>query len=452
LTKITRAISLGFTLLVLLGMSGCFGLGGQNALTAATSTPTEGAVEATPEPEATATMAEEVAPASEAAPVTPSLTPLPSPTPLSDETPAGETPEGEPVEPVGDTPIPPGTEPLEGLFDVYLLAPDESGTQSLRWVSVVSDRVITEIHIRSADHRAIRAGQYIYFVQADTFSPRRVNTAGAIEELTFANPRSPVVSYQMLPSSTGDYLAWLEVDQDGSYTISAASSSGEDARVVSEGTLGAGETIKLMRVARDGSKLFFDRRPADVSMDAAFDGYYDLYQLNLSTGEEAQLPGEPACGGLRVCGAHISPDGAYLARTLPPTVVGAEVVVTNLSTSTVVARFYPEGIPAGVPYNIGWPFFTPSSELVFIEEYGTPSVENYKLVAGNLVTGEQRVVAELGSEPHRPLGWAADGVTLLTTREPDFYDTWQVDIVTGDVQQIAAWMFLGYIQEPPPGP
>jgi hypothetical protein len=452
LIKKIRAITLGFALLALLGLSGCFALGGPSATTPATSTPTEAAVEATQEPEATTTMAEEAAPASEAAPVTPSLTPLPSPTPLSNNPPTGETPEGEPLGLVGDTPVPPGTAPLEGLFDVYLLAPDESGTQVLRWVSVVSDRVITEIHIRPADQRAIRAGQYIYFVQAGTFSPRRVNTAGAIEELTFANPRAPVASYQLLPSSTGEYLAWIEVGEDGGYTISAASFSGEDARVVAEGMLEAGETIQLMRVARDGSRLFFDRRPADVSADATFDGYYDLYQLNLSTGEESQLPGEPACGGRRVCGAHISPDGAYLARTLPPTVVGAEVVVTNLSTSTVVARFYPEGIPAGVPYDIGWPFFTPSSELVFVEEYGTPSVENYLLVAGNLVTGEQRVVAELGGEPQRPLGWAADGVTLLTTREPDFYDTWQVDIVTGDVQQIAAWMFLGYIQEPPPGP
>jgi hypothetical protein len=451
LTRIKNVVSIGFFLAATVALSGCGLLPGEGVPDisgTATSAPTEVGAEALLEVEPSATVGEPTveAPTVEPVAATPSLTPLPSPTPLGD----GANPAAE--EAGAATPIPPGTEPLDGLFDVYLLAPDDSGWQHLRWVSVYSRGVSTDITIHPANNWAARAGQYIYYVEADTLSPCRVNTAGAIEELTFADPHPGAASYQLLPSSTGEYLAWIETGQDGSYTISAAYYTGEDARVVAEGTLEAGETIDLIRVARDGSKLFFDRRPADVDVDEVFDGYYDLYQLDLSTGEVAQLPGEPACGGRRACGAHISPDGAYLVRTLPPTAAGAEVVVTNLSTSTVVARFYPEGIPPGVAYDIGWPFLTPSNELVFVEEYGTPSLETYLLIAGNLLTGEQRVVAELGSEPHRPLGWASDGVTLLTTREPDFYDTWQVDIITGEVKQIAAWMFLGYIQEPPPGP
>ena len=47
---------------------------------------------------------------------------------------------------------------MEGLFDVYLLAPDDSGGQHLRWVNTFTNSVVTEITITPQGGGAIRAG------------------------------------------------------------------------------------------------------------------------------------------------------------------------------------------------------------------------------------------------------------------------------------------------------
>jgi|SRR5439155_20268489 len=149
-----------------------------------------------------------------------------------------------------------------------------------------------------------------------------------------------------------------------------------------------------------------------------------------------------------VCDAHISPDGAFLIRTLPPTRYRQPIVVTNLVTGVVLRQFSPPDESTIFAVDLGFPFLTPGGEIIYEEAYGPASMESYRLICANIVTGEQRVIAELGPDKYRPLGWAADGKTLLTTREPNAYDTWQINIETGAMQQIAGMLFLGHIEEP----
>jgi hypothetical protein len=378
-------------------------------------------------------------------PSTPSLTPLPSPTNLSEEyTAASPSPQlGLP------TPAPPGTPPLSGSFDVYLGAPDGNGYQLLRWVETTTSEKATEVAIQTDDGKAVRAGQYVYYHAQWTRQPRRANTAGAVETLTFSEPPSGASYFQLLPNATGDYLAWLSVSGDGtSYTIHQSSSDGRTAGAVAQGALDPGMTIRLLRLTNDGSTVFYDLRPASATGATVFNQRYDLYALNVATGTSTRLPGEPACGEGRGCDAHISLDGAYLVRALPTVPGGVPIVVTNLANGSVVGRFEPQGVPAGAAFEVGYPFFTPGGELIYVISYGPPELENYLLVWANLVTGEQRVVAELGIDRHRPLGWTGGGTWLLTTREPAVYDTWQINIETGEARQIAGMLFLGHIEVP----
>ncbi len=385
---------------------------------------------------------------------TPSLTPLPSPTPLG--TPLGDQTLTATSQPplsgppdAAQMPIPGDTKPLAGSFDVYLGAPGPDGGQLLRWVDSKTGQKATEILIRAEGTEAVRAGQYVYFHAPNNRHPRRVNTAGAVEGLPFANPASSASLYQLLPSPTGYFLAWLAVSADGlSYTIGASSWDGQGAREVVQGTLEPGMTARLIRVSNDGQKIFFDLVPGELTDQALFNGWYDLHMLDVSRGWVIQLPGEPACGDMRICDAHVSLDGAFLVRTLPPDSAGSPVVVMNLVSGVVVARFGPQDIPRGAAFELGYPFFTPGGELIFLEAYGPPGLENYLLVWANLVTGEQRLVADLGSEQYRPLGWADDGITLFATREPDAYDTWQINVETGKKRQIAGMLFLGHIEQP----
>lgn len=342
--------------------------------------------------------------------------------------------------------------PRFGAFDVYLGAPDEDDNQLVQWIDENSGVAITEVEITALDQQAVRAGQFVYFVAAATNRLTRINTGGYVQTLTFASPPADAAFYDYALSATGNYLAWVIVKQSGEYTISISDIEGAQVRTLASGTVAAGDQMRLVRVTNDGLKVFYDHLPATITRRSLFRGLYSLSMIDVASSQSILLPTEPACGEIFVCDAHISPDGAFLIRTLPPTRYRQPIVVTNLVTSVILRQFAPPEADTIFPVDVGYPFFTPGGEMVYVEAYGPTGLESYRLIWANILTGEQRIVAELGAAPHRPLGWVANGTKLLTTREEGWYDTWQIDLATGDMQQIAGLMFLGHIQEPPPQP
>lgn len=342
--------------------------------------------------------------------------------------------------------------PRFGTFDVYISAPDEDGSQSVQWIDSVAGVAVTQVKITAVDQEAVRAGQFVYFVDAATNRLMRINTGGYVQSLGFASPPVDAAFYDYALSATGNYLAWSVVKQNGDYSISVSDIEGAQPRVILSGTSAAGDQVQLLRVTNSGEKVFYDHLPATITRRTLFRGLYSLSVVDTTSGQSVLLPNEPACGEIFVCDAHVSPDGAFLIRTLPPTRFRQPIVVTNLVTSVILRQFAPPEADTVFPVDIGYPFFTPGGEMVYVEAYGPTSLESYRLIWANIVTGEQRIIAELGNDPHRPLGWVANGTKLLTTREKGWYDTWQVDIVTGDMRQIAGLMFLGHVEEPPRQP
>jgi hypothetical protein len=339
--------------------------------------------------------------------------------------------------------------PIRGSFDVYLSAPADDGSQELRFVSVSTGATVTQVTLRTDDKYAVRAGQYVYFYAEGSRQPQRVNTAGSIETLTFAAPDPGALLYEFLPSATGYYLAWLNVASDGaSFTISTSYVDGSDMRTIYTGPLEGNVLPHLVRITNDGTRIFFDKHPWADEPATMFGSIYDLYMVDARTGTESHLPGEPGCGEGLFCDGHVSPDGSYLVRTLAQGRAAEPVIITNLTTSSVVQRFTMQPIPEGAAAAIGYPLFTPSGNLVYIQAIGPREYAEYLLVQGNLVTGEQQLVLNLGTDRYRPVGWA-DAANLLLTREPGVYDTWQVNVETGAFRQIAGLLFLGHIEEPP---
>lgn len=384
---------------------------------------------------------------------TPTLTSLPSPTPL-ESTATGDdetTPIFPPLPGEGTTPTPTSEvlPPIPGSFDVYIGAPDEEGSQTLRWIDVFSDVTFSTASIKPAPGSVIRAGRYIYYQEAGTLQPFRINTAGSIEPLSFATPIPGGAESQLLPSATGEFLAWVGVAPDGTrYTISLARQDGTDITVLQEGPLEPGSSIRLIRVTNDGQRIFFDIRPPDVRYPTLFDGFYEVRLIDTFNRREIGIPGEPACGELLACPAHVSPDGTYFARTLPQGQSNLPIVVTNLVTSTIVGQFpIIDTVAPGARFEAGSPIFTPGGELIYIVGVGAPGLERYQLVLVDLIASEQRLLYDFGTNSHRPLGWAGEGFQLLTTRATE-YTTWQTDIRTGDTRSIAGLLFLGTIQQP----
>jgi len=427
--RLTRtAVALVIVLLAVAGCSGLPFVG--NLLGQATTAPT-----ATQQPAPT---------------FAPTVTEPPAPTP---EPPTSvPTPQpAVPTLPPTFTPAP-TVPPVQGTFDVYVSAPMEDGTQLIRWINLANGERSTEVRVTALADSIVRAGQYVYWVTPDHV-PQRANTAGSVETLAFAQRQLPVDgTYQFVPSANGDWLAWLVHDRAaGTYQIEIAYRDGSGARAVTSASVTAGSAVEIVRVTNNGTTVYIDIQPPEMAPSPTFPGNYDLYAVAVSDGTLTHLPGEPPCGN-RTCSARISPDGAYLVRTLPPGLAPAPVVVTNLVSGAAIARFVPPGIPADTAFDIGNPFFTPGGELVYSEAIIQAGITSYRLVFANIVTGEQRELVDLGANPHYPLGWTGGGFILLTTREPDLYDTWQIDVRDDSIRQIASMLFLGTINEPPLGP
>ncbi len=397
-------------------------------------------------------------PAEEPEPTTAPASPPPAPTdtaaptetltPTETPTPQATAPSNLPTLPPTSTLPPSDTPPLVGTFDVYLGAPLPSGEQLLRWVDVESGDKAAEILIHTADGYAVRAGQYVYYVDRPGVV-RRANTAGGVETLSFAAPPGEFDYYDFEPGANGEWLAWVYGTRaSGTYMVGFSYRDGSSLQLVASGEAVAGSTIDLVRVTNDGKAIFLDIRPPEIDAeDTLFGGAHDLYRIDVAAKSMTQIPLNPLCVD-RGCPARISPDGAYLAVTLPPDVVTASVVVTNLVSGAVIARFVPLESPAGFAREVGYPFFTPGGELVYIAAYGAPGLESYQLIFANIVTGEQRIIADLGADRHSPLGWTGEGFVLLTTREPGLYDTWQFNIQNGASRQIAGMLFLGTVVQP----
>lgn len=380
---------------------------------------------------------------------TPSTTPSSTPTVTASPVPTSTALPATPEATASPTPIP----ELPGSFDAYLSAPDGAGEQLLRFFSNESGQLVTEVSIRPDDGRAVKAGQYVYFHARGSRAPQRVTSAGYVQPVLFAEPLNGATDYQLLPSANGAWLAWVSVGADrSSYILELARADGSERRMVATGDMERGAELDLIRVTNDGQAVFFSLRPPNVPDDTPFHARHDIYQLNVGNGTLRRLPGEPACGEDRACDAHISPDGAYLARTLPPISAPAPVVVTNLFTDTVIGRFAPGDVTPLPAYTVGYPMFTPGGELIYTAGTGGPELTTYFLVWANIVTGQQRIIAELGGTRHRPLGWTGEGFVLLTTREPDFYDTWQIDLRDGTIRQIASMLYLGTVEVPASAP
>ncbi len=344
------------------------------------------------------------------------------------------------------TPIPANTAPLVGTFDVYLGAPRFDGGQLLRWVDVATGEKVTEITIFPREGTVVRAGTYVYYTTLEN-QVRRVNSAGAVQDVVFAAPPADSDFFHFLPSANGDWLVWMHANTaSGAYTIERAFRDGANLGVLARGADETNSKFVLLRVANDGSTVFFAVQPeaVEVNDDSPFGGVYEVVQLDTTTAIIESAPGEPACGD-GVCSAHVSPDGAFLARTPLAGTSANALIVTNLVSGQVIARFTPPDLPAGSAYQAGYPFFTPGGEIIYMVAVGPEGQRSYRLYMANIVTDNQQVIADFGAERHHPLGWTGGGFILLTTREPGIYDTWQIDSRDGSVRQIAGMLFLGTV-------
>ncbi len=369
-------------------------------------------------------------------------TELPSPT-----EPPTDTPTPEPTSTETPTPQPTATllGPVYGTFDVYFSAPaDDEGRQLIRWLDVGSGAVVGEVLDFISEGTVHRGGEAVYYVNGDDI-PIRMNSRGETERLTFAAPPVAYEYYEFLPAANGHWLAWVTGSlSEGSFIISISSRDGLDAHILYHGQSVPGARVHLLRVTNDGKSIFYDLIGPDVREPGVFGGASEVHQLSTESALDTLLPGEPACEN-RFCPAHISPDGAYFARGLPVFDVSQPLVITNLVSGNVLTRFAIPRELLGRVLTVGYPVFTPGGELVYEVELGPLGGESYMLVFANIVTGEQRVLADLRTTPHVPLGWSADATSLLTARR-GLFDTWQTPLDGSRAPvQIAGMRFLATI-------
>lgn len=354
---------------------------------------------------------------------------LPDPTshPGEEEDPA-DTSATAVVAPVA-TSLPPGD-----WADVY--AERTPNGLALHYADPSTGKELSAVPIEST--RVMLAGEAIFFEGPDG-GPVRASADGQHVPYAFIAPAEDADFFEFLISADGSTLVWLEMrhDEDSNPTIIWAAWDDRDAILpIYEFDAPPDGGLRLVSLSEDGGTLYVDAR-------------MDLLALDVNSGEATELPTEPGCGDAFFCEAVISDDGRYLLRAKsPPGPEPEPIVVHDIASGRVVARFAAQPTDEMVVYEVSHPILAPDRRrLVYRLAEGPFGEEAYSYFLADTVTGEQSLLAESGTTPLRPVRWL-DRQTLVLSAEPSAFDEWHLDTTTGELKRVSDRLYLGRVTLP----
>jgi hypothetical protein len=288
----------------------------------------------------------------------------------------------------------------------------------------------------------LAGNQVMYFNAADN----RVMVAspdGTVQAHPFIQPGGDTRRVDWLVSPDGSLIAWTLTGGTPdalTTTTTLANLDGTNPRqVLLDGPRGS---IRALPVAfsPDKSTLYLDFQPDGVGDFTPFPQFAGLFSLDLATGTQNYLPGEPGC----FCGAALL-DGLFLRLSVANDLSGFDLKVVNLSGA--VTRTLPA---------ISLPNYTQAGDLVIapdgskavyavaqIRDFGTPnqSVRTvFVLVDLELMT--QTPLTDPITTFVEPLAWTEDNTAIIfTSRQRD--GTWKINLSDGKLDKVANATYLG---------
>lgn len=208
---------------------------------------------------------------------------------------------------------------------------------------------------------------------------------------------------------------------------------------------GPRDGIRAMPVAFDPDRttLYLDYQPDTIGDYTTFRQYAGLFAVDLSSGDNDLLPGEPGC----FCGAGIG--GGWFLRL---------ALTDDLASFDLQVRQLERGVNERIP-TLGLPDFTQAGDVLISPDgawavYGLAQVRNFgtpdQQVQTALVLVDLNDLTQtlLGSSIDfllRPVAWTEDDSSVILT-SPQQDGTWKVSVPAGDLEQIATTTYLGTLR------
>ena len=317
-----------------------------------------------------------------------------------------------------------------------------NGADQLTFIDMLTgDEIVAEVN---GERYTLAGDQVIYLDRPD----KRIKVArpdGTVVDHPFIQPGGDTRRVDWLVAPDSSLIAWTltggTADALTTMTTLANLDGTNPRQVLLDGPRNA---IRALPVAFNPDKtiLYMDFQPDGVGDFTPFPQFAGLFSLDLATGTQAYLPGEPGC----FCGAALG-DGLLLRLAVAADLSGFDLRVVNLGGQVE------ETLPAIALVN-----FTQAGDLVIapdgskavyavaqIRDFGTPdqSVRTV-FVLVDLSTMTQTPLTDPITTFVEPLAWTEDNTAIIfTSRQRD--GTWKINLSDGQLDKVAEATYLGVL-------
>jgi hypothetical protein len=330
---------------------------------------------------------------------------------------------------------------IKSVWQVFLQRDvgDDGGDQ-LTFIDVLTgEETVADV---DGERYTLAGNQVIYFDRA----ANRVRVAlpdGTVSDHPFIQPGGDTRRVDWLVAPDNSLMVWTLTGgtPDALNTVTTlANLDGTNPRQVLND--GPRNGIRALPVAfsPDKNMLYMDFQPDGVGDFTPFPQFAGLFSLDLASGTQSYLLGEPGC----FCGAAIS-DGMLLRLAVASDLSGFDLKVVNLGGNVE------QTLPAIALEN-----YTQAGDIVIapdgskavyavaqIRDFGTPdqSVRTV-FVLVDLSAMTQSPLTDPITTFVEPLAWTEDNSAIIfTSRQRD--GTWKINLGDGQLDKIAEATYLG---------
>jgi hypothetical protein len=290
------------------------------------------------------------------------------------------------------------------------------------------------------------AGNRVMYVERATAQVMVATPDGMVGQHPFIQPGGDSRRVDWLVAPDHSTIAWTLTGgtPDALNTITTiANLDGTNPRQVLVD--GPRSGIRALPVAfnRDTTTLYMDYQPDGVGDFTPFPQFAGLFALDLASGVQSYLPGEPGC----FCGAALH-DGIFLRLSVARDLSGFDLKVVNLAGE--IEQTLP-AIPLENFTQAGDIVIAPDgSKAVYavaqIRDFGTPnqSVRTVFILV-DLATMTQAALTDPITTFVEPLAWTEDNTAIIfTSRQRD--GTWKINLSDGELDRVAEATYLGILE------
>jgi hypothetical protein len=316
----------------------------------------------------------------------------------------------------------------------------DNGADNLTFIDEITG---DETNVGVEGERYTLAGRQVIYFDRTVNRVMVADPDGTVRDHPFIQPGGDARRVDWLVAPDSSLIAWTLTGGTSdalNTTTTLANLDGTNPRqVLIDGPRNA---IRALPVAfsPDKSFLYMDFQPDGVGDFTPFPQFAGLFSLDLATGAQNYLPGEPGC----FCGAALL-DGLFLRLSVAKDLSGFDLKVVNLSGDVV------QTIPALALAN-----YTQAGDIVISPDgskavYAVAQIQNFGTANQSVRTVFMLVDLELMTQVPltdpittfvEPLAWTEDNTAVIfTSRQRD--GTWKINLSDGKLDKVANATYLG---------